>query len=420
MNITSLDYLKKAISNKHYNNLPWVLTAFTKVDTTHNDPIEYSLHYDGVSYYTYIDDTRVILDAKDTPLYKFSDKLEIDNTWELNNTETITTTIGTMLINAILLYSNFKYKIPYIADDINVSVIEDKIVPLLANPDDTILEEYLNFVDSATYMHNFSIFTNVTATSKNILPPEGIDKYKRQVIAELGGTIDTWEKLVEMESRLKAFDKEYLRDDPSLGKFTDGKIANISRKKMFLTLGSEDGFGVGNTPNMVDESLDDGWPTDPDKLTSMFNSSRAGSFSRGVETQKGGVTAKVILRATNSILIDTDDCKTTLGLTVRLNEVIYDYYIGRYINEKGTTIKLTKDNKSKYVNKTVSMRSPMYCNAPINRYCTICAGDSLSSIKTGVGLAVTEISGTILNSSMKKMHGSVLSTAKLSLTDAFS
>ena len=54
--------------------------------------------------------------------------------------------------------------------------------------------------------------------------------------------------------------------------------------------------------------------------------------------------------------------------------------------------------------KTIEIRSPLYCKLGGKNLCKVCCGKKLEGYESGVSLLVTDISGTILKSSLKLMH----------------
>jgi hypothetical protein len=72
----------------------------------------------------------------------------------------------------------------------------------------------------------------------------------------------------------------------------------------------------------------------------------------------------------------------------------------------------------KYVGQPVIVRSPMYCKLDGDHICKHCAGKRLAENPVGLTIAVTEISSIIMTAALKKMHGTVLSVAKMDFKTA--
>ena len=238
---------------------------------------------------------------------------------------------------------------------------------------------------------------------------------------EYEGKLDNPVILAEYEAKLKQFDNDYLEDDPSNDTFITKKIRENSRKKLFLTLGGESGFEDNINFTTIKSSLSEGWSTDPKEFAAMMNNLRSGSFARGAETVKGGVAAKVLLRAANNYRIVDDDCGTRLGIRRKYNEDNINYLVGRKIFLGNNTISIdTIEDAKKYIGKDLIVRSPMFCKSANETICINCSSNALSQYKTGITIPLTEISAIILATSMSKMHSTILSIAELGVDEGFS
>jgi hypothetical protein len=150
----------------------------------------------------------------------------------------------------------------------------------------------------------------------------------------------------------------------------------------------------------------------------MMNGIRSASFSRGSETVKGGVAAKVLLRAANNFVINSNDCGSKLGIKRKYNETNVNALVGRYVISNGKSILVEdKQQASSYIGKEIITRSPAFCKEKGDVICKVCAGNNLASYPTGISIPLTEISSIILVASLKKMHASELKLGKLNLSE---
>lgn len=426
--MTTNEYFVYALKNKLIYKLNWYysIMAFLQKGVSEN---EYMAVNNG-KYYVKIDDNLIEITNVKTnrPLLTMLDKITINDELVENAIGEVNTIIGLVLFNKLSLADNFGKKIPYQNNQINIGKIETMIAKGMRSEDPITVAEYTRFVDSASFLHGLSRITNVSASERSILPPKGITKFKDTLVKEFNEKYTTnWvsdrSKIVEFEDRLKEFDAAWMAGDITDGKMTHGKVKDTARAKMFLTFGAEAGFDKkGSNPSLVIESLIDGYPEDKDKLTTMFNTSRSGSYDRGKETQKGGAAAKDVLRATSSITIIDGDCGSLLGKDILVTSDIAESLTGRYMFTKSSG----RDGKnymsitdpSKLIGQTITIRSPRFCKQEGSTFCSICVGDVLKEYKTGISLLVTDISGTLLNSSMKSMHTHVLKTMSFDIIEA--
>lgn len=431
--MNKLEFLKKAIQFECYKSKAWMISAFA---ITQEDP---DLHKSDAFAYRIVQtptgiffntekepgDLERIEDAViGQPLFNFKEQLTIDKSWCPNvGEDTIETTIGNLVFNLISVVFAFGTKVKYIQGKADVGKIEDLIAKRLVDDvedlsqekqDVIYVREYIKFIDSLSYLEGLAQLCAWAATEKTMLPPTGIEAFKTELLKKYAGKLEDPVELSNFETELKNFDDQYLKDDPTYGAFTSGKIKNMARKKMFLSLGAEAGFTETLKVVPVLNSLEEGWPTEPQQFTAMMNTSRAGSFSRGAETVKGGVSAKVLLRAAGNMKIVDEDCGTELGLHRVMDSNNYHQLIGREVRLKNEWVVVKNIEEAEHLTgDKIIVRSPMYCKLDGDNLCSHCAGQRLAENKEGLSTALTEISSTIMTALLKAMHGKVLSTAKL-------
>lgn len=343
-------------------------------------------------------------------------------------TDKIVTTIGMMLHNLILIEYPFKGKIPFQNEPFVAKNIESKyIAPRLNNEDsDSIITdiEYEDFVDAASYLENCAYIFVYSSTAKTITPPPNNKKYREELIKEAvdkhgEDALQNYAIVSAINKKLEEADKDYLADDPTMGVLTSGKIMGNSRQKLYRMSGAEKGFKSPTDPaHNIEPSLSEGTPLDPETIASENNSIRFGSFSRGSETVKGGVTGNIVLRVGASIKVSDKDCGVGYGKLVPVTKDNAKGINERYVIENNNVM-FIKDiaEAEKYIGKTVELRDPQYCKDP-NGVCKICGGKGLELNPHAVSAILTDISSIVLNTSMKMMHASVVKTTRLDLATA--
>lgn len=415
--MTKLDYLKHALNSELYTKIEWFYTFLTIPNYDQNNETYIKLQDNNVL--VKVDDNWESLGKLDInkPIFNIKDEVEIDSSWISNVKEKTKTTIGRLFCNKILIERNFKDKIPYINKSFSVKSLES-IIGNLMRTEVIVIPEYLSFVDSVSFITNFSKIVNISSTVKSVLPPPGLKKKKNELRAFMENKYGKeWTnnraRVQEYQDLLKEYDKEWIQDDPSYGKLLSGKITNNSRIKMYLTFGGEVGFDKkSGKVNQIDNSLLDGYPKDPKQLVAMFNSSRSGSFDRGHETQKGGAAAKDILRSTSSIVIVDGDCGSKKGFKINVNANNTKFLNGRYLLD-GKMI----ENGEEYIGKEITIRTPMYCLTENGNYCVTCAGKIMGENRNGLNLKLLNISSLLLSLSLKSLHNTQVSLVKYDIRD---
>lgn len=430
--MNKVEYLLAALKSGLFKKRAWVVSAFATIsegpDDYKKDPYPYRLvsTVTGMMFVDPLNNNELtrITDSKPLiPLYTFDDVVVVDASICKNVDGQIETTLGNLIYNLTCIVPAFKAKVPYQTGKISIPKFEDYVAPLLTsnvapgeeeNPKAIYCYEWEVYGKNiSSYIDSLANLCIYAATEKVVCPPEGIEAFKKSLNAEYAGRLHDPIVLAEYEKKLKEFDDKYLAGDPSTRGFLSGKVRNIARKKMFLCLGAEAGFTQTQEVKPVLNSLDEGWSTKQDEFVQMLSASRYGSFSRGAETVKGGVSAKVIIRALNNVLIMDEDCGTKVGLPRVFTQSDIHQLAGREIKSGASWLLVTKETANKYIGVNLIVRSPQYCKMGNQRICKHCAGERLSISPTGVASAGTEISGIILTAFLKKMHGTVLSLAKM-------
>lgn len=432
--MNKFDYVKLACKEGIYTNKPWWMSMFSMIYEEKSDiekePRFSRLYRDDEGHYFFNGKEFEKIEDADpkSPLFDTSDVMDIDPDDIPNLSKSVKTTVGNFLANWVMIIYTVGNVIPYINSPRSLRSLGNEIAAnLIDDPDqedNKVPPEGKYYVYQLKKLYKVeglltscSRVLTASATPKNILPPEGIEKYKEKLIKEYGDSLKDPIVYTEFENKLKEFDAEYMKDDPSYNRLVSGKFKNKARTKMFLAFGSETGPDGNPTPPVIN-SLGEGLPTDPKSIVSLFNSSRAGSYNRGKLTVLGGLAAKITLRSSDNIKVVDGDCGTKVYQERVLRGRYRDKYIGRNIVDKGKVVLLTSDNIDQYAGKKVKLRSAKTCKAPKSTRCEVCMGTGLSKRTRGIPLGITELSGPIISYNMAAMHGRVKRTIKTDLRDA--
>ncbi len=106
--------------------------------------------------------------------------------------------------------------------------------------------------------------------------------------------------------------------------------------------------------------------------------------------------SRKVVYAVSNIVLDDNDCKTKKYLKIKISKTMAPRIIGRYyLNDKSGEFELITDidKASKLIDKTILMRSAIYCKSTIG-ICKICFGQLAEKIKTKyIGI----MSGGVIN-----------------------
>jgi hypothetical protein len=146
------------------------------------------------------------------------------------------------------------------------------------------------------------------------------------------------------------------------------------------------------------------------------NSTIAGGYARGVETQKAGYETKKINNAVQVVTLDdkNTDCGTTQYLKTTITEEMKSMFLYRYILVGGKEKMLDESNIDTFIGKEVEMRSPLYCKS--EQICNKCAGELYYKIGIkNAGLLASTMSGSLMNLALKKTHDQTIRFNKINV-----
>lgn len=424
-----MSLLKAAIKARLLTKKEWIFGAFSIMQNNLTEsikkPYPYKLARDPTGIYYYSDDVKQFVKITDAnpsePLYKFLEPITIDSDYFSNVASPIETYIGNVVFNAICIHPVFGAKLPFQTGRVSIGKVEGIIAANLEstpkegeerNPSTYYVDELIKFQDSISFLNQLDDLATVGATEASITPPPGIEEYKKQLYeSEFKNRLHDPVALEEFEKKLKQYAEEnHLKGDAANGTSLAGKTKEIGYKKMFLTIGGEQDFSDSLEVTPVLNSLDQGWETSSKEFTALVNGGRVGSYSRGSETVNGGVAGKLNIRSIMNFSMESEDCLVTTGLPRIYNKSNIKLLVGHQMLENGKWLLIESlDQALKYVDKHITVRSPSYCLKVGDNLCKACCGKSLASNPKGLIAASMEISSIMLNTSMKAMHGKILS-----------
>lgn len=424
--MTKNDFIINAFksSSSPIYKLQWIISVFslTEMDSSEftNKLYPYKLLKNNTSYYFIDEDGKsIIIEDSDIgkPLFSLKDTITIDSTVCENTNDTIKTTLGRLLFNKICLVYAFGKKIPYQNTEVSTSklnkIIAEKLEDNPENESDRsdkyiYVDEYLKYSNSLSFIEGLAYLCVWAMTAKTMLPPPGIDKFKKKLLSENKDKLDDPSVVTKIEDELVKYDAEYLKGDPGGEYFANSsKMRNDIRKKLFLMYGVEDTIG-GDKVKPIINSLEEGLTVE--SFPQINDALRNAAFSRGFETQKGGELSKWLLRVTSSVNILTDDCNTTLGFRTLFTESNYKQFVKLYYMDNDKTILIDSEEKAKeLIGRVIIVRSPMFCKTEGTDYCKYCTGERLAINPTAVSSFIANLGSTLLVLSLKKTHGKSLS-----------
>jgi len=432
--ITKLDYLKKCVVNRTpLENKDWYIKAICIPTLIEEDidsnPYQYKLvtKPDGLYYLEVSDldkkyEVIKIQDYKhNLPLFTFKDIIEIDGSWLPSVSEKISTRLGNLIVNTIVLYASLGTKIQYINTTVKLEEIESIFIYKVKNDiskdsEFITVDEMIDCIDRFYFLTNLAFITNIASSEKVITGPTGIDSKRKELLKEYEGQLDDPVKLVELEKKLEAFDREYLEGDEAASVISTKKKGKTARKKMYLIYGNTLSFDKSNKDTVITSSLNEGIDITDNNYEKYINDSRYGSYARGASTAMSGYSYKVLQRSLSSVKISDIPCDTTKGLLRLIDEKNHKNLVNRYIKSGNSWVLIDLETTSKtYIGKVVEIRSVMYCKTKGNSVCYKCLGETYKGKEAGVTNIAANISAAAMTAFLKLMHG--VSTDVINLED---
>lgn len=432
-----LEFFLKALKAKAYQNKSWTISAFAIIhedkDKWKSNPYPYRVvQTPSGSFFVDPENNMELTPIEGyslgSPIFTFKDRIELKAGDLLNLKQDIVSTLGNVLFNQICLVYGFGDKIPFINKRVVMSNLENYIASKLEDtpkkeedrqPDRLYVDEYLRFVNAVFDLTNFTQLCVWGATEKVISAPPGIAAFKKKLIEENKDRITDSTVIANIDKALVAYDAEYLKGDPGENFLLSNKSRSIVRKKKFLMYGAEPGLDDSVKLDPITNSLEEGW--DISKFPAMNNALRAGSFNRGAQTELGGESVKWLLRASSNIIINSNDCGTTVGkpfaVTQSNHKKLVDFSI---VTEDGHKLIENEEESGQYIGKYLMVRSPMYCKLDKTDYCKVCVGKKLAQNPTGLSMVVSEYGSSFLSIFMSAAHAKQLSLQKMDLHEVLS
>lgn len=338
----------------------------------------------------------------------------------------ITTTYNNVVANCLLIIYAMNDKIPFITGRMSAKQIEKIILPRLETPPkdpkdrndkDIYTDELYQFTLAADFLMRMTQLAIPGDTEKSVTTHPDMAKLRDELYEKHKHELSNPLVVADIERQLKELDKDvWLKDDPSLGLWVkDEKDFGVVRRKLFYHVGHESGFNVKATQaDPIKNSLDEGW--DVNNFDKYNNSTRSGTYGRGVQTAFGGELYNWLSRISVNISVLDEDCGSMLGDRITITKDNYKTFGGYYyLGKQGQPIRYDINKAEQYLGHRMIFRSPQYCKSGRTDYCKYCIGDELALHPEGVSLAISNVGSRIMGMFMATMHGKALTTAEFDL-----
>lgn len=430
--MNKFDFLIQSFNDRAYTKKSFLLSIFSKVlkdDYSKLKEIPYAVFYnEDEKPFFYKENEQIFIEDYELnkPLFNKNDPFFLKAgqvPWIKEETET---TVGRFLFNMVVLLESFKGKVDYMNHQVTKSTLEELIKDLMVdNPkegeviplDKASVDECLKVSKQLDYLVGLNpILVKSSSIEMFTINPD-IIKLRDELLdgLEKEGKLDDEIEVGKVIDILVAKDAELQYGGVNRDFYIKHDFIANSRKKMFIVFDMLPDFHTGKY-QLLRNSLEEGWEFNKENL--YINTAISGSYDRGVSTAKGGTEVKIAILLTSHIKVDENDCKTKRTELANINEKNFNGWIKGYHLVDGNLTLIAKEDKNKYIGKSLEMRVPQYCKAPDNNICKYCCGESLGAVGSRLSSEVTGIFSAYMLTSMKIVHLSKLVTVDVPLEES--
>lgn len=332
------------------------------------------------------------------------------------------TTAGQIIYNKIIVERELQDLLGYIDYPITggeLKKVEEKL-SIALKEDKITVETFAKYLDRAQWLGmQFHPVLTTSFTMNTLKPNKKVVETRRKLLEQYKDEIERHEvsASVKIEKELLAVAEKELKGDPGLLLYESeakGSFGN-NFKNISVMKGPMYNPAKGHFDTIESNFMEGIKKTElPNYGTAIIS----GAYPKAIGTGTSGYFSKQILATLQSVVLDEKgtDCHSKVTIPITLTKSMKSDFIDRYIVENGKLVVLSEENFSKYVGKTVNLRSRMFC---INdKVCNVCAGDSFYKLGiTNIGLTGSRIASTLLNMSMKKFHDATTKMSEIELDD---
>ena len=358
----------------------------------------------------------------DNPRFNTFDTFKLPK-GRLFNEEAIETTIGRYIWNFFVIPEEYLKKFGYqnlVFDKKGTSNLEKRLANMLLN-DEISSDDYAGYLDRAEWITlGIVYFISPTMDYDMNVPIPEVIKRKNELFEQYKKEIKEGDPnaVSKIEEELLALSKKLIKEKGNEGYdfFESGAFSFENNYKKTSIMG-----GVMENPytkklDVLKSNYMEG--ISKEEFPLFANSTIAGGYARGVETQKAGYETKKINNAVQTVTLDDlgTDCGTKQYLKTTITDGMKTMFLYRYILAGGKEIMLDEGNIGQYIGKEVEMRSPLYCKS--DQICNKCAGELYHKLGVkNAGLLASTMSGSLMNLALKKTHDQTIRFNKIKVND---
>ena len=331
--INVAEYVNYVFETGIYNDIDYhYVTLGILPPNTNNMYIKTDLHN---IYVNMNGEWYILIDRKiGEPVFTDNSKIIIYKKYFSNLKEdSLITSYGRAICNKIQLNDVFGDHIEYRNSEFNIDDVSSDIAKLLASRIISV-DDLMACGVACQFMEQLSTLVTISCTNKLMTPPPGIDQYKQTLVEEFNKEFGSnWvsdrKHITNFTDKLLKYDDDYLKDDPTYGIVADKKVKNVSRAKLFGSMGAPKEFdSYDMSPSIIINSLHQGYPLDnPVLLAKTFNTARSGSYDRGSSITNIPNSITFASLTSGSFMFNACASLTTLPSSITFASLTNGYYM---------------------------------------------------------------------------------------------
>lgn len=412
------DYFTYAIKQDLLLSRSWILSSFMLPVENQKVEADHPLFKDGKCYVTINGEEQEIEDfVQDLPLLKADAVYTLEPNLIDNANEKIKTCYGNVMFNFLCLAYPFGNRVTYINDRVNGKKLDN----IIANGLKSGLIKPSEFTGKFMPAMGFiTVFTQVlvpAATEKYIFITEKLKETRDILIKKHGKDLHRPEVAAIVDGELTKVLKEHLKGDDAERHALKAKVYGTVLKKQYGSMGGVAKLDNPSEVQYMGASLMEGWDANnKEEFAAMVNGLRSGSFDRGAETALGGAAAKTLSRMFQNSKLSEHDCNSKFGMRLKVMEIDYKEYVGRYLVSDPKT-PLTEAKLKASIGKFITIRDPQACKSKNGNLCGVCLGNTVESSGIGLTSQASAVGSTFLSISLAKFHAKELVLQEYDFTE---
>ncbi|MEM4385889.1 MAG: hypothetical protein QXD03_05015 [Candidatus Anstonellales archaeon] len=289
---------------------------------------------------------------------------------------------------------------PLIDEQINKKKLNRILMDIVKRyPPDEVARIYSNIQRES---FKLSTIIPVSVSAESFVLPQNL-KEEKEKLKDIKDPLEFQKKSYEIAEKYYKYLKE---NDSKLFAIIDSGAKSSVKDLANLMIARGPVVGLDDKiSEPIKSSINDGFNIEEYYMAAK--ESRKTLYIRSKGAAEPGYLARKIIFANSNTVLKGDDCKTKRTLRLMVLDSMAERLKGRYfISRDGKLTLIDDSNYKSLINRTIDLRSPLYCIEKDNGICKICYGKMSDLTNNNIGI----MAGNIINAvgvegyAMKSRH----------------